>query len=277
MQQSSSIVTVDVGNSRIKLGRFEPGKLSPASLPEPSETLAFRPCEQTGKFDFEPLAAWLAEQVPCGAELVIGSVNRQATQALSGFLRANEQDGLYNVRLLTGMQLEIENLAQQPDRVGIDRLAAALAANAIRREATPAITIDFGTAITVDLITPGGGFTGGAILPGVGTMAQSLAANTDALPVVEVQLTGKSPLPVGADTNSAIQAGIYWGTIGAIRELIARQRDGLATPPQVFVTGSTSADMARLVGSPDYTVRFIPHLVLSGLAIAARHCADHES
>ena len=64
-------------------------------------------------------------------------------------------------------------------------------------------------------------------------------------------------------------AGLYWGVVGAVREVIARQRDTLAQPPQVFVTGSASPEVARLLGSPDYTVRYVPHLVLSGLAIAA--------
>lgn len=270
MQQSSIIVAVDVGNSRIKLGRFEQVAQSSAALPEPADTLAIALSERGGGFDVAALANWLAESVPAGAEFVVGSVNRQATETLVQFLRDQDDGDLNRVRLLAGGDLAIENRTKQPDRVGIDRLAAALAANAIRREATPAIVIDFGTAITVDLVSSDGAFEGGAILPGIGTSAHALDANTDALPAVHVELSGKSPPPVGKDTSAAIYAGVYWGAIGAVRELIARQRDGLVAPPQVLVTGSTSPDMARLLGSPEYTVRYIPHLVLAGLAIATR-------
>jgi type III pantothenate kinase len=171
---------------------------------------------------------------------------------------------------MSGADFPIENRTQAPDRVGVDRLAAALAANAIRRTDTPAIVIDFGTAITVDLVASDGGFEGGAILPGVMTSAEALHAQTDALPVVRLPLEGKSPPAVGTDTTGAIRSGLYWGAVGAVRELIARQSDRLVVPPQVLVTGSTSPDMARLLGSPDYTVRYLPHLVLAGLAIAAR-------
>jgi type III pantothenate kinase len=189
--------------------------------------------------------------------------------ALREFLREYSGGHWDNVRVLSGGDFKIENRTESPAGVGIDRLAAATAAEAIRRENTPAIVIDFGTAITVDLVSSDGAFEGGAILPGVGLAAEALHANTDALPVVRPRLEGKSPPAVGKNTEDAIRGGLYWGAVGAVRELISRQRDGLVTPPQVLVTGSTSPDMARLLGSPEYTVRYMPHLVLAGLAMSA--------
>src|SRR5690606_22459732 len=119
------------------------------------------------------------------------------------------------------------------------------------------------------LVTSEGAFAGGAILPGLVTQARSLSQATEALPEVVLDAEGKSPAAVGQSTDEAIAAGLYWGGVGAVRELIARQSDRLVAPPQVFVTGSTSPEMARLLGSPDYAVRYVPNLVLSGIAVAA--------
>jgi type III pantothenate kinase len=272
--QLQSLVAVDIGNSRMKLGRFDrpfsiDSALGSSGLPEPVETLAVSPGDAPGTYDIAPLADWLAEFVLPGTPFVVGSVNRPGANVLAEFLREYSGGAWNHLRQLTGSDFPIENRTDEPERVGIDRLATGVAANAIRRENTPAIVIDFGTAITVDLVSADGAFEGGAILPGVSTAADALHAKTDALPAVRPQLEGKSPPAVGTNTTAAIQSGLYWGAVGAVRELIARQRDGLVTPPQVFVTGSTSPDMARLLGSPEYTVRYIPHLVLAGLAIAA--------
>ena len=283
MHQLSSIVAVDIGNSRMKFGRFDrsvdceqaaqaaPLPIARAGLPEPAETIAIGPSESGQGFEIAPLADWIAEYVAPGTRFVVGSVSRGGTSALREFLHDYSGGHWDNLHELAGSDFPIENRTQAPERVGVDRLAAAVAANAVRRAETPAIVIDFGTAITVDLVASDGAFAGGAILPGVTTSAQALHAQTDALPAVRPALEGKSPPAVGTDTASAIRAGLYWGAVGAVRELIARQSDRLVVPPQVLVTGSTSPDMARLLGSPDYTVRYLPHLVLAGLAMAARN------
>jgi type III pantothenate kinase len=280
MQQLQSIVAVDIGNSRVKLGRFDrtlkdeaPRQAGPQSipggLPVPAETLTIAHGESGGGYDVAPLADWLAECVAPGTLVVIGSVSRPGTAMLREFLDEYGGGQWNHIREVATSDFAIANRTTHPERVGIDRLAAAVAANAMRRANTPVIVIDFGTANTVDLVASDGAFEGGAILPGMGTSANSLNASTDALPVVCVPLEGKSPPAVGKDTAEAIHAGLYWGAVGAVRELIARQRDGLVTPPQVLVTGSTSPDMARLLGSPEYAVRYHPHLVLTGLAMTA--------
>lgn len=259
-------LTVDIGNSRIKVGLF--GDVL-ENLPEPSQTLAFSPDSDTGQFDFESLLPWLLDSSSDGLPIFIGSVSRPAAAQLQAFLTAGWGGEARKIHPLSNSLMPIENRTDEPDRVGIDRLAAAVAANAIRLIETPAVVIDFGTAITVDLVSSDGAFEGGAILPGVALAATALAERTDALPNVTPKLDGKSPPAVGLSTEAAMHAGLYWGTVGAVRELIARQCDALVNPPQVLVTGSASPDIARLLGSPDYTVRYLPHLVLGGLAIAA--------
>jgi type III pantothenate kinase len=276
---ASSLIVVDVGNSRVKVGQFEPSGACPAGLPrsglpiappplvEPVEVLTFSPRDAEGQLvSFEPLAEWISTRASEKTTAVVASVNRPiAARVIEELKRIASPP---SIRALCGSDLPIENLTRFPDRVGIDRLAAAVAANRLRRDGGAAIVVDFGTAITVDLITATGAFAGGAILPGIGTQASSLRQGTDALPEIVLDMEGKSPSAVGTSTDEAIAAGLYWGAVGAVRELIARQSDRLISAPQVFVTGGTSPEMARLVGSPDYTVRYVPHLVLSGLAIA---------
>ncbi len=261
------IVTIDIGNSRMKFGWFDPSHDGAASgLPMPTESFAMALPEDLIE-DWGLLSEWWEENVPTGTPLVVGSVNRSGTKRLREF--AEERDwGPW--RELTQGDLPIANLTDEPNHVGIDRLAAAVAANAIRRPGRPAIVIDFGTAITVDLVNGDGAFEGGAILPGLALAAKALGDRTDALPTLSGRFDGKSPPSVGKSTTAAIESGLYWGAVGSARELIARHTDRLAASPQVLVTGSTSPDLARLFSSPDRSVRYVPHLVLAGLALAAR-------
>jgi type III pantothenate kinase len=273
---AQSLIAIDIGNSRIKAGKFDWGgscataarpaelPIAPPPLVEPAEVFAFAPRSANGEaVALEPLVEWIDEQSSSETHVVIGSVSPATTDRLRQALGERAR-----VRVLRGEDLPIANLTRYPERVGIDRLAAAVGANRLRRPGGPLIVVDYGTAITVDLVTSEGEFAGGAILPGLGTQARSLRQGTAALPEIVLDLEGKSPVAVGKDTEEAIAAGIYWGSVGAVRELIARQSDRLVIPPQVLVTGSTSPEMARLLGSPDLAVRYLPHLVLSGLALA---------
>ena len=77
------------------------------------------------------------------------------------------------ITLLTAGDLPLKIDSERPDMVGIDRLLGAVAVNAMRPAHRPAVVIYFGTAITVDLVSPEGTFQGGAILPGIGMLARA--------------------------------------------------------------------------------------------------------
>jgi type III pantothenate kinase len=111
-----------------------------------------------------------------------------------------------------------------------------------------------------------GAFAGGAILPGIAISARALAEQTDALPHVAMEQLEQPPSPLGKSTVSAIEAGLYWGVLGAIRELISRLASGLSQPPELFVTGGASRQVADLLKTQG-TVRHMPNLVLSGIAL----------
>jgi type III pantothenate kinase len=151
-----------------------------------------------------------------------------------------------------------------PERVGLDRLAAALAANRLRQPAALAIVIDAGSAITVDLVSADGAFEGGVILPGFRMAAEALYG-ADLLPLALLEPNEQPPPALGRDTHSAIRSGLFWGAVGAVRELVSRISAELATPPEVFVTGGDLRQLAHYVPA----AQFVPNLVLSGIALAA--------
>lgn len=278
----ASLIAVDVGNSRVKFGRFlRPGDCGAAALarqlpiagpllPEPDETLSVTPPLSIGSTAAGELSDWLASDDSLGAsaEIVIASVNRLVERQLQETLANPSASAEATIRRLTGAELPIAIHVDEPDRVGIDRLLGAVAANRLRRPGRGCVVVDLGTAITVDLITPDGAFAGGAILPGIAMSARALNEQTDALPTHRMQELNASPDAVGKNTTAAIEAGLFWGAVGAVRELIARQSDRLTQPPQVFLTGGAAPSVARLLGGPDLTVRYLPHLVLSGIAVA---------
>jgi type III pantothenate kinase len=100
--------------------------------------------------------------------------------------------------------------------------------------------------------------------------ARALAQQTDALPLVAVDRLEQPPSALGKSTVPAIQAGLYWGAVGALRELMGRLSSSLAKPPDVFVTGGASPQVAELLATgSDMAVRHVPHLVLAGIALAA--------
>jgi type III pantothenate kinase len=98
--------------------------------------------------------------------------------------------------------------------------------------------------------------------------ARALAEQTDALPQLGMNSLEAPPAALGKSTADAIEAGLYWGAVGAIRELVARLSAGFAGTPELFLTGGASPQVAELLGA-DQPARHVPHLVLSGIALVA--------
>jgi type III pantothenate kinase len=161
----------------------------------------------------------------------------------------------------------------EPGRVGIDRLLGAVAVNRMRAEDRAAMVIDVGSAITVDVVSPRGAFLGGAILPGIGMSARAMHEFTDLLPLLPMDELVEPPPALGTSTLAAMQSGLYWGAIGAMKELIARltdemgQQSGGKALPEVYLTGGAAPSVARFV---DPGATFVPHLILGGIALVAQ-------
>lgn len=248
------LIAVDIGNSSTKLGWAFTSPVA-LGLPVPKTTYSFA----TGQLPGVDLAAALP---PSPSRWAIASVHREGSRLLSEWLARHRAAD--EVQHLTQCDLPIAARLAAPDKVGLDRLAAAVATNLLRRPDAPAIVIDAGSAITVDVVAADGAFEGGAILPGFGMSAKALFS-ADLLPLALFEPNDDPPPVLGKDTQSALRSGLFWGTVGAVRELVQRLSADLPRQPDVFVTGGDLQQLAgHLPGS-----RFVPNLVLSGIAIAA--------
>ena len=263
----SSLIAIDIGNTQTKFGLYEPGTHGDILQPVASFAVPTPQISSHAEAD-ETLAAWIADhqKSPAAADVSwwIGSVHREATKRLEGWLTS--RFNVRKVQVLTHDDFPITLDVEHPEKVGIDRVAGACAANRLRSPDRAAIVADLGTAITVDLISADGVFRGGAILPGIGLSARALHEFTAQLPLIPMNDLTDAVKPLGRNTTAAMQSGLFWGAVGAMRELIARLSVGLSSRPDVFLTGGAVPAVAKLLGE---TARYEPHLVLSGIALAA--------
>jgi type III pantothenate kinase len=127
------------------------------------------------------------------------------------------------------------------------------------------IVVDCGTATTFDVVTGGGDYLGGVILPGVGVSAETLASRTAKLPRVEI---ARPESILGRSTVESIQSGLYHGHSGAIRHIVeGLTREVFAgEKPHVIGTGG----FARMFEEERLFDEFVPELVLQGLRHAER-------
>jgi len=256
------LVAVDIGNSRIKFGLFtsppEPGSTS--GLPVPAQTLDLEPKPE----HLPEITRWLGSATaPGSVSWWIGSVERSSTVRLVDWLRGEDANRL---TLLSANDLPLAVRLPLPDRVGVDRLLGAVAANQLRTAGQGAIVVDLGTAITVDLISSSGEFLGGAILPGIGTSARALHEFTDLLPLLKMHELAEPPPALGTNTLEAMRSGLYWGAVGGVKQLIELLSHSIGGTPDIFLTGGAAPAVAGLL-SP--TARYEPHLTLAGIALAA--------
>lgn len=148
----------------------------------------------------------------------------------------------------------------EPAQAGVDRRVQLLAATHLAGEATAVVSC--GTALTVDVGAADGALLGGAILPGLGLSARSLAEGTARLPMIE--LAGQAGMPA-IDTDCAIRTGLLVGGAGAVERLLSDAHVSLDSP--VYLTGQ---DAPHLAPHLIRTVRTHPGLGILGIALAVR-------
>ncbi len=150
-----------------------------------------------------------------------------------------------------------------PAQIGADRLANS--AGVLTRHGVPAIIIDFGTAVTFDVISAQPAYCGGVIAPGLGAMSGYLTQKTALLPEIELAEPASA---VGKSTVHAMQAGAIFGYRGLVREILTRICAELPGKPKIIATGGDAALIAR--GLPEIDA-VDPDITLDGLRqVAAR-------
>ena len=191
----------------------------------------------------------------------ISSVNPPIANELQLFL-----DSLGNATstwFRSAADVRVSHELIRPETAGTDRALAVAAAIAMAPAGRPGVVISCGTAITVERISSQGIWQGGAIAPGLAVTARALHHQTAQLPFVELH---QAPPHWGASTHPAVEAGVFWGTVGAVRELLAKQTADLGDDRWLIWTGGDAALLANaVVGSQ---ARVEPDLVLLGLCRA---------
>lgn len=149
----------------------------------------------------------------------------------------------------------------RPGSIGPDRLANALAAR--QRYGAPVVVVDFGTAVTFDVVAASGDYVGGIIAPGLAAMTEYLHDKTALLPRVRIREIRST---IGRSTEEAMLIGAVHGYRGLVRELIAelKRELGVRRLPVVATGGYARLIAARL---PEITA-VEPGLTLEGLRLA---------
>ncbi len=247
-------VLVDIGNQRCKAAVVD------GAVWEPADTIVS--CSLTA----EQWSDFVGPLRDARAEWWISSVHRPTASRLIDWIARHRPGDAVCSLAHDGFAMQID--VESPRAVGIDRLAAAQAASWRLEDGQSAVVIDVGTAVTVDVVSISGEsacFRGGAILPGPGPAAQSLETATDAL--VSVPFPRDAPAPLGRDTTEAVQAGLYWGLVGSVRELVRQIVRRHGEPALHVVSGGQCRPLLDHLAGP---IVHDPELVLRGVGMAAR-------
>lgn len=159
---------------------------------------------------------------------------------------AREVLGLEPLVVSHQSQIGLKNRYDDPKAVGADRLVNGLAA--WKRAGKSVVVADFGTATTVDAVSPDGTYLGGAIAPGIGISTDALFRAAAKLPRVELIAPSRA---LATNTAESIQAGLVFGYAGLTKELIARCASEIEAEwgekPAVYATGGLAELIAPLV------------------------------
>lgn len=227
------LLVLDIGNSNVVAGVYEGSRLR-RSWRFASDPLKTADEHAVLLEDFFKQAKLKPKQVK-GA--ILASVVPQLVPVFEAALR--QLFGIATLVVGPQMDLGLAVRVKQPEEVGADRLVNAVAA--YHRFGGPLLVLDFGTATTVDAVSADGDYLGGAIAPGVAISMEALVSRTAKLPRIEM---AKPTAAIGASTVEAMRSGLYYSTVGAIRELCLRlglalkRRDGKT--PRIIATGGLS-------------------------------------
>jgi type III pantothenate kinase len=244
-----SRVVIDIGNTHIHVGRHENGTWSKL------DEIPTQPLLQ-GRLDLLE-SIWSPDSKPDWAAFC--SVVPKASEKVRAWLQSQELPRGFcelNHRTVTGIGIDYP----KPESIGPDRLANAMAAS--HHYGTPSVVVDFGTAVTFDVLNLHGDYVGGIIAPGVSVMTDYLHEKTALLPRIEIKDPGSV---IGKNTEQAMQIGAVYGYRGLIRQLIEGLKQELGTTQIPVIATGGYAEL--IAGGLDCITEVRPHLTLEGLLL----------
>lgn len=248
------LLVIDVGNTNITLGVFDDVKLA----------ASFRIMTKVARTsdEYGLLLCDLIRARKIGIEnidsVIIASVVPQIMYSLTSGIR--KYLNIVPLIVGAGTKTGIKIAATNPKEIGADRVVDAVAAYEIY--GGPVLVIDFGTAITYDLITGDGSFIAGVTSPGLRIAANALWNETAKLPEIEIALPDTI---LAKDTVTSMQAGLVFGCIGQTEYIVTKmiEESGIKEC-RVIATGGLGkiiADSTKVIEVYD------PNLTLKGLKI----------
>jgi len=235
---------IDISNSYTKVAFATPRRVASAvQIP-------------TREFTQRALRAILESRAP-GA-IIVSSVVPKKNSAIK---KAAGRAPILFINAKTNLGVGVDYPA--PQTIGADRLANAAAVAQLY--GSPAIVVDFGTAVTFDVVSAAGNYVGGVIAPGLEAMTSFLYQRTALLP----KLTLREPASaVGKTTRGAMMSGAIYGYRGLVREIIARIRKELFLREKVWVVAT--GGYAQLIAHQLPEIEAVhPGLTLEGLRLVA--------
>ena len=250
------LLAFDVGNTNIVLGVFKDGKMITNWR---LETDNRKSADEYGMiinqlFQYEKLDFADVEDV------IIATVVPSILYTLQHLSQKyfNTRAIVIGPGIKTGLIVKYDN----PKQVGADRIVNAVAAHA--KYGGPLIIIDLGTATTFCALTPKAEYLGGTIAPGLKISSEALTEKTSKLPKVEIEEPGKV---ICKNTIESIQAGLVYGHVGLVENVVARMKNELA-PDGGPVTVVATGGMAGMISDSTTVIDHIERdLTLDGLRL----------
>jgi len=242
---------LDIGNTNVVTGLLDAGKVHVVDRLETSSSLdaVFM---QRYYSDFLLENAIAIDQinhivVSCVVSELLDPIV-QSTEAYFG-----KKVKVMNADLIMNLPFHIP----KPYEIGSDLVANALHVHSSYDE--NAIIIDYGTALTFTIFSKEEGIQGVTIAPGLKTSINALSNNTSKLPEVEIDFPESA---IGKNTAHAIQAGVLYGYVGLVREIIHRIKSEVGEDYKLVVTGGLSHVLKPLEDIYDFVDR---DLTLKGI------------
>ncbi|MCE5233622.1 MAG: type III pantothenate kinase [Xanthomonadaceae bacterium] len=244
---------LDLGNTRLKWARAEDGALTPgAPLAWADETMLHGLARR-----------WAA--LPNPARVLVASVaGAERDAALAEAVRVRFHVEAEFVRS-PAAACGVRNAYAEPERLGVDRFLAMVAARAQRL--APCVIAGGGTALTLDALAGDGRHLGGLIAPGPALMQSALR---DAAARVVVERPGRI-VDAADNTPDALASGCWQAAAALIERFHAHMAAALGGAPRVLLAGGDADALGALLAVPHQPLR---DAVLRGLVVwAAAHPA----
>ncbi len=235
------LLAIDIGNTNISFGVFRGNKL-------------------VHKFNI-PTKGYNRGKLKAGLgrididDSIICSVVPAATRVLNRDIKRLAGRSPYIIGKDIGVP--IRNLYRKPKQVGSDRLVNAYAGVVLY--GAPLVVVDFGTAITFDVVSKDKAYLGGMILPGLGISLDALSRETALLPKIKLEQPWEF---IGRDTKSSMLSGIVYGFAGLADNIVKKLKSKIGHSALIIGTGGNIKLIGRYCRGID---KIDSNLTLKGL------------